>query len=565
VDHLLASGWLAEKEDVWRLTAPRATIEQDVPADIRQLIEGQLRLVSHAERDVLEVASVVGVTFDARAVAAGIDRPLDEVDSLCDQLCRRHHWLAHRGSAEWPDGTLAGRYVFGHALYQRVLYDHLSPSRRTLLHQRIGERLEAGHAGRIAEVAGELAGHFQRSRDRWRAVSYLEQAAKRAYERFAYRDAGGYLEPALRLLGDLPDTPDRGRDELRLRQLYTTVLSQTAGYAAETLLVNLTRTRTLCERLADSAGLFDVMCALFLLYANRGEFPQAEQVGRELPSLSERLDPSAVLEACFLRGGLALWGGDLDAAEPFLARALSSPVGLEEADRPYGVNPIVAARSFEGLRRWARAEPDRARAVQAEALALADRFGRPFTAAQAATFSAALLVLDGQWAEAARLSTRVVDLSEEYGFPRWLGLALVSRGRARVEQGEGEQGLAEMREGLDLLKRADLRLGLSLWVSFHAGACLGLDRVDEGLAAADTGLTHCRDTGERLFEAELWRLRGELLVRRAGPRTQSGTREAEECFARARAVARARGARMLERRASRQGPRKIAERRGLPR
>ena len=68
-----------------------------------------------------------------------------------------------------------------------------------------------------------------------------------------------------------------------------------------------------------------------------------------------------------------MWGGDLDAAEPFLAKALSSSVSPEEADRLYGVNPLVAARSFESLRRWVCAEPDRARAVQREAMALAER------------------------------------------------------------------------------------------------------------------------------------------------------------------------------------------------
>jgi DNA-binding winged helix-turn-helix (wHTH) protein len=554
VDHLVARGWLAEEGGVWRLTVARATIEQEVPDDVQQLIQGQLRLVSRAERDVLEVASVAGVAFDAPAVAAGLDRALDEVESLCDELCRRGRWLVRRGSAEWPDGILAGRYAFGHALYQRVLYGRLAPSRRGLLHQRIGERLEAGHAGRTAEVSGELAVHFQRSRDRRRAVAYLEQAAKRAYDRRGYRDAVASLEPALRLLGDLPDTPDRARDELRLRQLYSVVLSQTAGYAAEALLVNLMRTRSLCEQLADPAGLFDVLCEFCMLYGNRNDLPRAAEIGRELSPLSERLDASAALQAAFLRGTIAVWSGDLVAAGPFLAKALSSPVGLEEADRPYGVNPVVAARSHEGLRRWVRGDPERARAVQGEAMMLADRLGRPFSVAHAATFSAFLLLLGEQWAEAARVATRAVDLAEEYGFARWLGTALVCRGRARVEQGEGERGLAEVREGLDLLRRAGLSVGLSLLFSFMAAACLRLDRVDEGLAATDSGLAYCRDSTGRLFEAELWRLRGELILRRDRPKTlprQAALREAEECFEKARSVARAQGAGMLERRASR--------------
>jgi tetratricopeptide (TPR) repeat protein len=272
-------------------------------------------------------------------------------------------------------------------------------------------------------------------------------------------------------------------------------------------------------------------------------------VGGELSPLSERLGPSAVLEASFLRGAAAVWSARLDVAETFLARALSSPVALDQADRPYGVNPVVGARSFESLRRWTRAEPDRAQVMQGEALALADRFGRPFTVAHAATFGAVLMLLDGQWADAARLATRAVDLSEEYGFPRWLGAALVARGRARVEQGEAEPGLAELREGLDVLKRADLRLGQSLWTSLLAGACLRLDRLDEGLAAVETGLAHCRDTAERLFEAELWRLRGDLLLQQARPGTPAATRQAAECFDTARTVARAQGALMLEQRA----------------
>jgi hypothetical protein len=249
-----------------------------------------------------------------------------------------------------------------------------------------------------------------------------------------------------------------------------------------------------------------------------------------------------------------LWGGDLDAAEPFLATVLSSSLSPEEADRLYGVNPLVAARSFESLRRWVCAEPDRARAVQREALALAERLGRPFTVAHAAAYAAFLHVLNGEWSEAARMATRAAELSNEYGFPLWSGTALVIRGRALVEQGEGERGLAEIRAGLDELRRAKIRLAASLWFSLFSEACLRLDRVDEGLAATDTGLTHCRDTGAGLFEAELWRVKGELILRGARSKTRprpGAIRESEECFEKARAVARAQGAHMLERHASR--------------
>jgi len=147
-----------------------------------------------------------------------------------------------------------------------------------------------------------------------------------------------------------------------------------------------------------------------------------------------------------------------------------------------------------------------------------------------------------------------IDLSDEYGFPRWRGTALVVRGRALVEMGHGDRGLAEIREGVEELRQDGLRLGNSLLFSLLAGACLRREKLDEGLAAADAGLAHCRDTGERLFEAELWRLRGALVERRARPEKRgrgAAIPEAKECFDQARAVARLQGAHMLGQRISR--------------
>jgi hypothetical protein len=286
------------------------------------------------------------------------------------------------------------------------------------------------------------------------------------------------------------------------------VLAQTAGYAADALLENLMRTRSLCERLADPAAIFDVRYALGMLYASRGDCATAEQTGHELLPLSEGLETSAVLRAHYMSGAAALWSSNLRAARQPLGRVLSSSAAPEEADTPFGVDIVITARSLEGLRLWFVNDPDRARTVQQEALALADRVGRPFPIAHAVTFSAILLLFDERWGEAAKLAARGVALAEEYGFPRWGGTARIIHGRALVEQGDGEGGLAEIREGLDELRPTGLRLGNSLLFSVFAGACLRASHVDEGLATVDTGLTHCRETTERLFEAELWRLRG---------------------------------------------------------
>jgi predicted ATPase len=552
VDHLLARGWLAEEGNVWRLTVDRGWIEQDVPENLRQLIEEQLSLASPEEREVLEVASIAGVAFDAPAVAVALDGSPYAVESICHRLCRARRWLSELGNRRWPDGVIASRYAFQHVLYQRTLYERVSPGRRAVLHDQIGRRLETAYAGRTVEVAAELARHFQGSRDQLRALIYLEQGAMQAYERRAYRDMISCLDPALSLIGGLPDTPERARNELRLRQLYASVLSQTTGCTTGPLLQNLERARELSERLGQTGALFDALSALYLLRANGGQLIPAEEIGAALSHLSEQLDASAALQYHVLRGATALWLGRVAEAESQLSKALESSVSLAEAERSYGANPVVAARSYEALRRWAIGDAAAAQALNEEAMVLAEQQGKPFTVAQALVTRAIGYLLEGAWAEARAQADSVLALSEEFDFPRWRGQALVIHGRALVGEGGGTRGLAEIREGIRGLRRIGLRLGQSVLLSIYADACLEVDELQEGLAAVDAGLIHSRDTTEAFLEAELWRLRGELLLRRAPARGRSRRpqiMEAEACFEKAKAIARAQGAYMLERRA----------------
>ena len=552
VDHLLARRWLAKAGETWTLTTVDGAVEREMPESLRQVIQGQLRFVSRRERDALEVASVGGVAFDAPAVAAGLDCPVEEVEATCHGLCSGNRWLRYLGIRRWPDGVVAARYAFQHALYHRTLYDGVPPTRRAALHQRIGAQLEAAFQDRTAEVASELARHFEGSRDARRALVYLEHAAMRAYDRRAYADVVACLESALRLIADLPETADRDRDELRLRKRQALVLSETAGYTSRSFLETLTRTRALAERLADVSASFDALCALVQLHHSHGQPAAAQGLEDQLWPLAERLDAFAALQCHFLRGRLAFWRGQLDVAQSFLARALVSPTDLEEAGGAYGVNPVVAARSFEALRRWLAGDPAGAHAIQAEALALAEKHGRPYTVAQAATFTAFLLLLDEEWAAAEPFAARALALADEYAFPRWLGTAMVLVGRARCEQYPDDRAIAQIRDGLAALWRLGGRYGSSLLLAFQAGACLRLRLWDEGLAAADAGLTHCRDWDEHVFEAELWRLRAEILLQRARAAGQSGSRSLDavnESFERSLAVARAHGARALEHRA----------------
>jgi predicted ATPase len=154
--------------------------EIGVPENLRQLIAQQLGRASAEERRILEAASVAGAEFSAAAVAAGVEQSTEAVETYCDDLVRREQFLRTQGTSEWPDRTVATRYRFGHALYQEVLCEQLSATRRIRLHRQSGDREEQAYGERASEIAAELAMHFVRGRDDERAVQYLRHADENA-------------------------------------------------------------------------------------------------------------------------------------------------------------------------------------------------------------------------------------------------------------------------------------------------------------------------------------------------------------------------------------------------
>jgi len=146
-----------------------------------------------------------------------------------------------------------------------------------------------------------------------------------------------------------------------------------------------------------------------------------------------------------------------------------------------------------------------------------------------------------------------MTLSREQGFPLWLALGTFWRGRALVEQGQGEEGIAQMHQGLAAYQATGARQGQSLLLLRLAEAYRKAGQREEGLNMLAEALAAVHETGEH-FETELYRLKGELLLTQEGYRPQAiGHREkiaeAEECFFKAIEIARRQSAKSQELRA----------------
>ena len=192
-EFLVAEGLLVARDDGgWSLWAGPEELIAVVPGSLRQLIEQQLERLDAEDQKVLEAGSVAGREFSAAVVAAAVARNEDDTEARCAALARQGWFLHARGTAEWPDSTIASRYGFIHDLYQEVLYDSIPAGRRARLHRLCGVRLEAGYGSRAGERAAELAMHFVRGRAFEPAVRHLQLAAEQAFQRSAHPEAVGH-------------------------------------------------------------------------------------------------------------------------------------------------------------------------------------------------------------------------------------------------------------------------------------------------------------------------------------------------------------------------------------
>jgi predicted ATPase len=161
VEDLVARQVIGEQDGQWQLHDSLEQVTLGVPVTIQQMIGRHFERLSAEEQHVLEAAGVAGESFSAAAVAAGLEAESDRVEAWCEGLARREQFLQAQELVTWPDGTIAGRYRFVHALYQQVMYERIGAARRVQLHWRIGERLETGYGERVNEIAAELAVHFE--------------------------------------------------------------------------------------------------------------------------------------------------------------------------------------------------------------------------------------------------------------------------------------------------------------------------------------------------------------------------------------------------------------------
>jgi len=455
------------------------------------------------------------------------------------------------------------KYTFKHALTQEVAYSSLLIERRKFLHERAGQALESMFAGQLDDHLGELAFHYNRSGNARKAVDYLEQAAAQAAQRAAHTQAATYIASALERLRDWPVGTERTSQEIALQLTLGRSLQATIGQGAPEAERAYARAYDLCREVDEAPQLFRVMSGLWAVYHVQARFQAARELGVQLLDLAKSMKhPLFLLGAHEALGTTLLWLGEFAAAREHLEQgsAFYDPQKRHSKSFRAIQDPGVDCLSFTALTLWHLGYADQALIKIDEAVALAQELAHPYTLAYVSVHAGTIHQMRGQVRAAREWMEAAIAICSEHGFPFFLGLGTIIRGWALAYQGQEEEGIAQILQGLDAYRITGSGINWPHLLLHLAEAYELAGQAVEGLQAADEALAAAEKTGERRYEAEVHRLKGVLVLRSktSQSRIQSQS-EAEGHFRKAIEVARRQRSKSWELRATTSLARLLAE------
>jgi class 3 adenylate cyclase/predicted ATPase len=534
---ILESDLLCDAGERYALTGPLSVLA--IPSTLQDSLMARLDRLAPV-REVAQVAACLGREFDYRLLAAVAPLPEPELTRAIDRLVGAE-LLFRRGLP--PDAS----YSFKHALVRDAAYASLLKSRRRQHHARIVRVLQQQFPEVAASEPELLAQHFAEAGLIEESTDYWHAAGQHAIARSAMEEASTHAAKGLELLQGLAASPSRWDRELNLQLALANALNATKGHGTHAVREAYVRAVALAKQLEDTARLFPALDGLITCHFSRAELVTADELAQEFLGLAERSgDVAPQLIALSEIGIVRLALGDLAGARQSLEHALElyDPARHESLRLTYSFDPRVICLGYLAWALFALGHPAQAWQCSRESIAEARGSSHPMTLAFALGRSAALLHLCRDWQGLEATATELLALADERALRIYQDVARFYLGWGQVRSGRADEGLALLREALTDLRAGGDEDWLPHSLSVFAEAHHQAGQTRTGLELLEEASDRVASNGERWFEAEVHRLRGELLL------SLGETVEAEHCFVRAATVAREQDAKMWQLRAA---------------
>jgi tetratricopeptide (TPR) repeat protein len=528
---LLESGIMRDAGGRYELTGPLPS--RSIPSTLHASLLARLDRLGSV-KDIAQVGAAIGGEFAYGLIAAVSALPEQDLKAGLAQLVGAE-LIFQRGVP--PDAS----YRFKHALVQDAAYDSLLRSRRQQLHRQIARVLEEQFPNIAATAPETLAHHFTEAALTEPAIEYWGRAGERALCRSANAEAVKHLKKGIELTHSLPVSAERHRRELALQMPLGPATMALKGAAAPETVQVFSRARELLTEDATLAEQMNVLMGLWLSHGVSGHLTAAREVAQQCLSLATRHEHAgAEARANRYMGSTRLMMGELVEARRHLKRTLELCDAHQAIVLHFLDDNRVHALSFLSWTHWLLGYPDQAVTAVSSALAAAKEVGHAVTTAMALIAEAKLGTIGGDPERAAASAESALAVCIEHGLADWENWSRYFQGELLARRGDPQQGIVVMHNALAGLDRIGAKQSRALHLGGLAAAHISLREFDVGLRLLDQAIQIADKTEERVSEAELHRLRGEVLM------TTGRRDEAQVELEQALAIARRQDARFWE-------------------
>jgi predicted ATPase/DNA-binding SARP family transcriptional activator len=537
-----------DKKGKWA-EGPQLSWEQ-LPARVESVIARRIRYLPDECQELLNVACVEGEQFTSEVIARVLGKDEEKVhDLLSQEISKRHRLVAAQGLKR-IGGQGLSTYRFRHSLFQIYLYNHLDVVEKSRLHGNIGGELEGVYCqnqGNLPEFAHVLARHFEVGGLADKAVQYYGLAGKNALRLSANQEALAHFYHALHVLETLPASPERDRQELELQLSLGPALTALKGWAPPEMAAAYERAQELCQNISDHAKLIPTLWLLATYRLGRSEHAEVDSLVERLFRLAQQAGDPALLSLASLQVSPFYQGKFSDAKE--LLECASAFRELEQQRtlaQQYGMSPCVVGLAYLAECLWFLGFPDQANQYSMEARELAEGIKHPMTSCYAASRSCWLAAYKGDIAALQDQSEKLYRITQRYGFKNFEFAAVFFENWADVQSGiSAGKRIEKMHQLIDAYHATGTVLNRTGFQALFGQACGKAGQFERGLQAVNESIALAEKTRELWYQADAFRVKGELLVQH-----KADPSEAENCFLTACQIASQQGAKMLELRAA---------------
>ena len=520
-----------------------------VPASLHASLMARLDQLGSA-KEVAQIGAAIGREFPHALLAAVVRKPKGELQSALDRLVTAG--LLFRQGVP-PHAS----YLFKHALVQDAAYGTLLREPRRALHARIAETLESQFADIVERQPELLARHCTEAGQIEKAARLWGKAGQRSLARSALVEAAGQLTRALGQIAALPATPALRREQIKLQVALITPLMHVKGYPAPETKAAAERARLLIEQ-AEALGeppedpllLFSVLYGFWV--ANYAAFngDVMRELAAQFLALAEKQGATVPLMIGHRLMGMSLLNtGDIAEGRAHLDQALAlyDPAEHRPLAARFGQDVAVAILSFRSLALWLLGYPDAALADANHALKDAREIGQAATLMYALNNTAIFAHIPcGNYAIANAQIDEVVALADEKRALLWKGLGMMDQGCILALNGKASDAVQMLTSGIAAYRSTGTTMQMPLYLSFLASAHADLGQFDDASRYIGEAMTAVDTTKERWWEADIYRMAGEIALMSSEPDAV----KAEAHFERALEVARQQQAKSWELRAA---------------